>query len=195
MPRPKGTAHPSRNPQVFASRKTLTPPISDPPFGLPGRDEDPAKELPFSGIYQVLNGELRLLGARLKRPNGLAFSLDETCLYVSNSEPGQKIWYRFQVTQDGGLKNGTVFFDATSTDSPWLPDGMKTDVEGNLYCTGPGGIWILSPGGKHLGTLMTPETPANCHWGDRDARTLYITARTSLYRIRLNLSGIRPLVR
>jgi gluconolactonase len=182
----------SPNDCVFRSDCALY--FTDPPFGLPGRDADPAKELSFSGIYRLQDGKLQLLSTHLKRPNGLAFSPDETCLYVSNSEPERKIWFRFRVTQDGGLKEGTVFFDATSTDSPGLPDGMKIDVEGNLYCTGPGGIWILSPKGKHLGILVTPEVPANCHWGDKDARTLYIAARTSLYRIRLNITGIRPVV-
>jgi gluconolactonase len=168
--------------------------FTDPPFGLPGRDQDPAKELPFSGIYRLWNGDLQLLSTQLKRPNGLAFSPGEKYLYVSNSEPERKIWLRFDVAADGALKNETVFFDATSVDSPGLPDGMKLDVEGNLYCTGPGGIWIFSPQGKHLGTLTTPEIPANCNWGDADGRTLYITARTSLYRIRLNNAGIRPVV-
>lgn len=182
----------SPNDCVFRSDGSLY--FTDPPFGLPGREADPAKELPFNGIYRLRDGKLKLLSTQLKRPNGLAFSPDEMWLYVSNSEPERKIWYRFRVTQDGRLKDGTVFFDATSAGSSGLPDGMKIDAEGNLYCAGPGGIWILSPKGKHLGTLITPEVPANCHWGDRDARTLYITARTSLYRIRLNIVGIHPLI-
>lgn len=168
--------------------------FTDPPFGLPARDQDPAKELPFSGIYRLCNGDLQLLSTQLKRPNGLAFSADERYLYVSNSEPERKTWFRFEVAPDGALRHGTVFFDATSADSPGLPDGMKLDIEGNLYCTGPGGIWIFSPNGKHLGTLVAPEVPANCHWGDADGKTLYITARSSLYRMRLNIVGIRPAI-
>ena len=166
--------------------------FTDPPFGLPRRDEDPEKELPFSGIYRLWQRELHLLSTELRRPNGLAFSPDEEYLYVSNSEAERKIWVRFKVRPDGTLADKSLFFDATSTRSPGLPDGMKLDIEGNLYCTGPGGVWIFSPDGKHLGTLLIPEVPANCHWGDGDAKTLYITARTSLFRLRLNIAGIRP---
>ena len=166
--------------------------FTDPPFGLPGRDDDPAKELPFSGIYRLIDGELQLLSTVLKRPNGLAFSPDERYLYVSNSETERKLWMRFDVRADGSLGDGIVFFDATSDASAGLPDGLKVDVEGRLYCTGPGGIWMFSPAGMHLGTLLTPEVAANCHWGDEDGRTLYVTARTSLYRIRLGIRGIRP---
>lgn len=186
----KGKKLNSPNDCVYRSDGALY--LTDPPFGLPGRDQDPAKELPFSGIYGLWNGDLQVLSTQLKRPNGLAFSPDEKYLYVSNSEPESKLWLRFDVAADGTLRNGIVFFDATSDDSPGLPDGMKLDIEGNLYCTGPGGIWIFSPQGKHLGTLVTPEVPANCHWGDADGKTLYITARTSLYRIRLAIAGIRP---
>jgi gluconolactonase len=99
---------------------------------------------------------------------------------------------RFDVCADGTLENGKVFFDATKAPEPGVPDGMKVDRLGNLYCTGPGGIWIFSPIGTHLETIEFPEVPANCAWGDEDAMTLYVTARTSIYRIRLSIPGIRP---
>jgi gluconolactonase len=167
--------------------------FTDPPYGLAGRDEDPAKELPYSGVYRLApDGSLTLLYRELARPNGLAFSPDERYLYVSNSEPERRIWMRFEVAADGSIGNGAVFFDATARQDPGNPDGMKLDREGNLYCTGPGGIWILSPDARHLGTITAPEIPANLAWGDPDGRTLYITARTGLYRVRLNVPGIRP---
>jgi gluconolactonase len=99
---------------------------------------------------------------------------------------------RFEVSNDGGLTNGKVFYDVTKETADGLPDGMKVDQKGNLYCTGPGGVWIFSPAGKHLGTIQPPETPANLAWGDADGKTLYITARTGLYRIVLQIPGIRP---
>ena len=102
------------------------------------------------------------------------------------------IWMRFDVKGDGTLANGRVFFDATGRKGDGGPDGMKVDQKGNLYCTGPGGIWIFSPAGKHLGTIQPPEVAANCGWGGADGKTLYITARTGLYRIALAVAGDRP---
>jgi gluconolactonase len=165
--------------------------FTDPPYGLPQRDTDPEKELLFNGIYRLSEGQLQLLCKDLNRPNGLAFSPDEKYLYVSNSDSARKIWVRFDVASDGTLSKGGVFYDATQESAEGVPDGLKVDRLGNLYCTGPGGIWIFAPTGKHLGTLEFPEPPANCNWGD-DGKSLYITARTSLYRLRLNVEGIRP---
>jgi gluconolactonase len=91
------------------------------------------------------------------------------------------------------VKNGRVFFDVTSEKEPGVPDGMKVDSRGNLYCSGPGGLWIFSPEGKHLGTIKPGETPANCAWGDSDFKTLYITAETSVYRIKLAVEGEKGL--
>ena len=181
----------SPNDLVYHSSGALY--FTDPPYGFAGQDNDPRKELDFNGVYRLQDGELTLLFRELRRPNGLAFSPDEHVLYLANSDPGCKIWMRFEVTAGGLLTNGTVFFDATSETAPGNPDGMKVDQEGNLYCTGPGGVRLFTPGGECLGILHLPEIPANLHWGDTDAQTLYVTARTSVYRVKLNIPGIRPL--
>ena len=166
--------------------------FTDPPYGFVKQDEDPKKELKFNGVYRLAGGKLQLVYRELTRPNGLAFSPDEKYLYVANSDPQRKIWMRFEVSSAGGLANGKVFYDVTNQTADGLPDGMKIDQKGNLYCTGPGGVWIFSPAGKHLGTIQPPETPANLAWGDADGKTLYITARKGLYRIMLQIPGIRP---
>jgi gluconolactonase len=166
--------------------------FTDPPYGFVKQDEDPKKELKFNGVYRLAGGKLQLVYRELTRPNGLAFSPDEKYLYVANSDPQRKIWMRFEVSSAGGLANGKVFYDVTNQTADGLPDGMKIDQKGNLYCSGPGGVWIFSPAGKHLGTIQPPETPANLAWGDADGKTLYITARKGLYRIMLQIPGIRP---
>ncbi len=180
----------SPNDLVYKSDGSLY--FTDPPYGLPGQDQDPAKELPFSGIYRLADGKVELLYENLRRPNGLAFSPDENYLYVANSDAGRAIWVRFPVKSDGTLGEGALFYDVTGNSQEGLPDGMKVDQDGNVYGTGPGGIWVFSPQGEHLGTIRPPEIPANCNWGDEDGKTLYITARTGLYRIRLQVRGVRP---
>jgi gluconolactonase len=180
----------SPNDLVYDSRGVLY--FTDPPYGLLRQDEDPRKELPFNGIFRVANGELELLSTDLDHPNGLAFSPDETVLYVANSSLTRRKWARFEVTSDCRLGAHDVFYDLGDFPEPAAPDGLKLDVRGNLYGAAAGGVWIFSPAGRHLGTIRVPETPANCHWGDRHGKTLYITARTSVYRIRLLVEGIRP---
>ncbi|MEX2263843.1 MAG: SMP-30/gluconolactonase/LRE family protein [Bryobacteraceae bacterium] len=180
----------SPNDAVFKSDGSLY--FTDPPYGFPKQDDDPKKELSFNGIFRLAGGKLQLLHKDLNRPNGLAFSPDEKILYVANSHPERKTWTRFDVRADGTIANPKIFYDVTKETAAGLPDGMKIDTKGNLYCTGPGGVWIFSPDGKHMGTVQPPEIPANCHWGDADGKTLYMTARTGLYRIRLNIAGIRP---
>jgi len=160
--------------------------FTDPPYGFLKQDDDPAKELKFNGVYRLTKaGKLELLVKDMTRPNGLGFSPDEKKLYIANSDPARKIWMVFDVKADGTLANGRVFYDVTTEQADGLPDGMKLDTRGNLYCTGPGGIWVFSPDGKHLGTVQPPEVPANCNWGDADGKSLYMTARTGLYRIKL----------
>lgn len=180
----------SPNDAVYKSDGSLY--FTDPPYGLLKQDDDPNKELDFNGIYRLAGGRLQLLSRELTRPNGLAFSPDEKYLYVANSDATRKIWMRYEVRTGGAIGGARVFYDVTRRTEDGLPDGMKVDKKGNLYCTGPGGIWIFSPAGKHLGTIRPPEVPANCAFGDKDGKTLYMTARTGLYRIRLSVEGIRP---
>jgi gluconolactonase len=182
----------SPNDLVYKSDGSLY--FTDPPYGLLKGDEDPAKELPFNGVYRLSGGKLQLLVKDLTRPNGIAFSPDEKTLYVAVSDDKHKVWMRYDVAADGTLKNGKVFADVTTEKENGLPDGMKVDAQGNVYGTGPGGVWVFSPEGKHLGTIKPPETPANCNWGD-DWKTLYITATTGLYRIKLAVAGAQPLYR
>jgi gluconolactonase len=180
----------SPNDLVFRSDGALY--FTDPPYGLPKEDEDPAKELKFNGVFRLASGKLEPVIRDLTRPNGIAFSPDGAVLYISNSDVNHKVWMRYDVQPDGTVSNGHVFFDATADKGNGLPDGMKVDAAGNLYCAGPGGIWIFSRDGKHLGTIKTPDPPSNCNWGD-DGKTLYITAVTTLYRIKLSVSGEKPL--
>jgi gluconolactonase len=180
----------SPNDLVYRSDGTLY--FTDPPFGLPRVFDDPRKELPFSGVFMVKDGKVALVSKDLTGPNGLAFSPDERYLYVGNWDMARKVVMRYPVRRDGALEKGEVFFDMTAAPGEDAIDGMKIDRAGNLYVTGPGGIWILSPDGKHLGTIKGPEQPHNLAWGDEDGKTLYITALTSIYRIRVNVEGIRP---
>jgi gluconolactonase len=178
----------SPNDLVYKSDGSLY--FTDPPAGLRERDKDPQKELPFNGVYLLKGGKLQLLVKDLPLPNGIAFTPDEKRLYVDDTV--KKIIMRYDVQPDGTVANGRVFVDMTGDKAPGNPDGMKVDQKGNVYCTGPGGIWVISPEGKHLGTLTFPENPANLAFGDADGKTLYATARTGLYRIRLRIPGIRP---
>jgi len=180
----------SPNDLVYRSDGTLY--FTDPPFGLPKFFKDPRKELPFSGVFAVKDGKITLVSKDLTGPNGLAFSPDEKFFYVSNWDDHKKIVMRYEVQPDGSLTNGRVFFDMTSAGTEDALDGMKVDKSGNLYVSGPGGLWILSPQGKHLGTIIPPKHPHNFAWGDADGKTLYLCARSGLYRIKLNIEGIRP---
>ena len=180
----------SPNDLVYRSDGALY--FTDPPFGLPKVFDDPRKELPSSGVFCLIGGELKRVSTDLAGPNGLAFSPDERYLYVGNWDPARKVVMRYEARPDGSLTTGRVFFDMTSAPGEDAIDGIKVDERGNLYVSGPGGLWILSPDGKHLGTLKGPEHPHNLAWGDDDGRTLYLTAQTGLYRIRLNVAGARP---
>jgi gluconolactonase len=180
----------SPNDLVYRSDGTLY--FTDPPFGLPGMFDDPNKELPFSGVYRVRDGTLTLLDAELAGPNGIALSPDERSLYVGNWDPRRKIVMRYRLDESGAAANGSVFFDLTDAPGEDAIDGLKVDHAGNLYVCGPSGIWVLSPAGKHLGTLELPESPHNLAWGDEDGRTLYVTAMTGIYRLRLGIPGVRP---
>jgi gluconolactonase len=181
----------SPNDLVYDSKGNLF--FTDPPYGLEGRLSDPKKELDFQGVYRLsAAGELTLLARDLKFPNGLALSPDEKTLYVAVSDPENAIWMAYDLSADGKVSNGRVFFNATSMvpdkSRPGLPDGMKVDKDGNLWATGPGGVLIFNPKGKHLGTIMTGHNTGNCAWGD-DGSTLYITSDMWLLRVKTKTKG------
>jgi gluconolactonase len=174
----------SPNDLVYRSDGTLF--FTDPPFGLPDADES---ELGFSGVYRVRDGSVELLTGELSGPNGLAFSPDERWLYVGNWDFDRVVVMRY----DPETGDGSVFFDMTGargSDEDAI-DGIKIDTDGNLYVCGPGGIWVLSPEGEQLGLLRLPEEPHNLAWGG-DGHDLYITALTSVYRLRLETKGVSP---
>jgi gluconolactonase len=180
----------SPNDLVYRSDGTLY--FTDPPFGLPGVFDDPLRELPFSGVFGVRDGEVFLVDDGLDGPNGLALSPDERYLYVGNWDPEHKVVMRYELDAAGAPDRAEVFFDMTAAPGEDAIDGLEVDRDGNLYVCGPGGIWLLSPEGRQLGLITLPEAPHNLAWGDADARTLYVTALTSVYRIRLGIPGIRP---
>ena len=205
----KGKRLNSPNDLVYRSDGTLF--FTDPPFGLPKFFNDPRKELPFSGVYSIYNGKLQLISKDFTGPNGIALSPDEKYLYVGNwprslvdqslrpqDEPvgevgdKHKAIMRYEVLPDGTLKNKIVFFDFTSASGEDGLDGIKIDQKGNLYVSGPGGLWVISGEGKHLGTIITPRHVHNMAWGGADGKTLYLCARSGLYSIKLNIQGVRP---
>ncbi len=160
--------------------------FTDPSYGVSKEQE----ELGFYGVYRLAtDGKLTLLVKDLVLPNGIAFSPDEQKLYVNNSEAGYIAV--FDVKPDGTLTNERLFAELKDASQGGVPDGLKVDVEGNVYSTGPGGVWIFSPDGKLLGKISVPETATNLAWGESDRQTLYITASKSLYRIRLKIAGAR----
>jgi gluconolactonase len=194
----------SPNDVVYKSDGSLY--FTDPPYGLPTQnDKDPEKELKVNGVYRIPNAtaqkpgseptrdKLQLLVSDLTMPNGIAFSPDEKYLYVDNSIP-QKKWMRYTVKPDGTLADAKLLYDDTGDNRPGVPDGMKVDVEGNIYSAGPGGVWIFTPEGKPLGTLLIPMRVSNVAWAGADRKTLYVTGAESIYRVRLNIAGA-PLIK
>ncbi|MDD5190671.1 MAG: SMP-30/gluconolactonase/LRE family protein [Dehalococcoidales bacterium] len=161
--------------------------FTDPPYGLPNNGTG-WKEIPFNGVYRIApDGEVHLLADDFDRPNGLAFSPDEKILYVNDTV--RRHIRAFDVKPNGDIVNGRVLIDMALPE-PGAPDGMKVDTRGMVYCTGPGGFWVIDPTGKCLAVVRTPELPANMAWGDADWRSLYLTARSSIYRLRMNVPGI-----
>jgi gluconolactonase len=158
--------------------------FSDPPYGISPEQQ----EQPIQAVYRLTPaGELTVVADDFDRPNGLAFSPDEHLLYINDT--ARRHIRVFEVQPDGTLANGRLFCDMNGPQSG-APDGLKVDRQGRLYSTAPGGIWVIDTDGTHLGTILTPEPAANCAWGDQDYRTLYITAQTSLYRLRVNTPGV-----
>ena len=157
--------------------------FTDPPYGIQPEE----KEQPHNGVYRILtDGLLELMADDFERPNGLAFSPDESILYIDDS------YYRhlraFDVREDGTLENSRIICDMDHP-QPGSPDGLKVDEEGHIYVTGATGVWVFEPDGELLGVIAPPERPANCAWGDEDKKSLYLTAQTSLYRIRTTVAG------
>ena len=162
--------------------------FTDPSFGLEGTDNSPLRELDFNGVYRLRpNGQLDLLTREQERPNGLVLSPDESILYVANSGGAVTGWYAYDLGP-AGLSNKRVFFDLKGAQGEGGADGMKVDLAGNVYATGPGGVWIIAPDGTHLGTIRPPEALTNAGRGEA-GRTVFITGRTTLYRIRLSARG------
>jgi gluconolactonase len=174
----------SPNDLVYKSDGSLY--FTDPSTGL----DESKKELPFNGVYLLKEGNLQVLFKDFPHPNGIAFSPDEKYLYVNDTK--NKTITRFDVLPDDTVGNSKVIIDMSWDKADGAPDGMKVDEKGNIYCTGPGGIWILSPEGKHLGTIVTSEKPANLAFGGADMKTLFLAAHTGLYQIRLKIAGIGP---
>ncbi|HEX6987409.1 MAG TPA: SMP-30/gluconolactonase/LRE family protein [Planctomycetaceae bacterium] len=165
--------------------------FTDPPYGLPERENDPRRELDWFGVYRLsTDGKVTLLTKEMTRPNGIGFSPDEKTLYVAQSDPQAAIWKAFPVKEDGTLGPGKLFYDATENVEklPGLPDGLEVDRNGNLFATGPGGVYVFTPKGELLGRLSTGERTSNVAWGD-DGGTLYLTADMYVCRIRTKTRG------
>jgi gluconolactonase len=154
-----------------------------------GRLEASERELDFSGVHAIgPDGDVTAVIRDFEYPNGLAFSPDEKTLYVANTREAMHLSV-YDVAPDGSMANGRIFADMSSDEPDGVPDGLKVDVEGRVYCTGPGGCWVFDADGSHVGTIQLPEIPANCAWGGPENRTMYFTARTSVYSLVMRTPG------
>ena len=157
-----------------------------------GRVPAEEREIDFSGVHRIApDGAVTAVVTDTEYPNGLAFSPDESILYVTNTRERMYI-AAYDVLPDGTTANGRIFADMSSDEPDGVPDGMKVDSEGRVYSTGPGGCWAFEPDGTHVGIIRLPEIPANCAWGGEDNRTMFFTARTSVYTLRMKTAGISP---
>lgn len=181
----------SPNDLVFAKNGDLY--FTDPPYGLPEQMKDPKKELDFQGVYRLnAKGELTLLTKEMTRPNGIGLSPDEKTLYVANSDPDKAIWMAFPINADGTLGKGKLIHDSTDevkAKKPGLPDGLKVDAKGNIFATGPDGVFVFGPDHAYLGKIVIGDKNANCGWGD-DGTVLYICANDKLVRIKTSTKGL-----
>ena len=179
----------SPNDVVFKSNGDLY--FTDPPFGLPKSYDDPRKETPFQGVYKFSkDGKLTLLTKDIKAPNGIAFSPDEKKLYVSNADPANAVWMVFEVKPDGTIENGKVLFNATSVGENQTGPARRHESRPRRQHlrAGPGGIHVISPDGKHLGSIETGVPTGNLAWGE-DGSSLFITSNTNVYRLKLTTKG------
>lgn len=167
--------------------------FTDPPYGLRDLNRNPAKELDFNGVYRLsAAGELSLVTRDLSFPNGIALSPDERTLYVAVSDPRNPVWMAYDVAADGSVSGGRVFFDGSELvrqERRGVPDGLTVDARGNLFATGPGGVLVITPEGRHLGTIVTGQATSNATFGD-DGSSLYLTADMDLIRVRTRTRGI-----
>jgi gluconolactonase len=180
----------SPNDLVYDAKGNLY--FTDPPYGLEGNYDDPARELDWCGVYRLAkDGTVTLLTKEMTRPNGIGLSPDGKSLYVANSDPKMAIWKKFAVNTDGSLGKGELFYDSTPLVliKKGLPDGLKIDAKGNIFATGPGGVFVFDPSAKLLGVIETGVPTANCAFGD-DGSTLYIAANDSLAKIRTTTKGL-----
>ncbi len=181
----------SPNDLVYHSNGDLY--FTDPPYGLEKNNADPKKELNFNGVYRLTpKGQVSLVVSDLSFPNGIALSPDDSILYVAISDSKRPVIMAYALDQDGAAWNGRVFFDTAPLREgrKGVPDGLKVDIHGNLWATGPGGVLVISPEGKHLGTINTGEATANCAFGGKDGSMLYITADMYLCRIQTLSKGL-----
>lgn len=181
----------SPNDLVFARNGDLY--FTDPPYGLPQGVKDPAKELDFQGVFRLsAKGELTLLTKELSRPNGIGLSPDEKMLYVANSDPERAVWMAFPIKDDGTLGPGKIIHDATAevkARKPGLPDGLKVDQKGNIFATGPDGVFVFAPDLTYLGKIVIGDRNANCAFGN-DGSVLYICANDKIVRIKTTTKGL-----
>jgi len=183
----KGKRFNSPNDACFNSEGALY--FTDPAYGLEKMMSDPLKELDFQGVYKfTTSGQLILLTDEMTRPNGIAFSPDEKILYVANSDPEYAVWMAFTLNDDGMIESKRVFYNATSLveQEVGLPDGLKVDSDGNIFATGPGGVWIFNEQGKVLGKIRTGQATSNCAFGN-DGKILYITADNFVMRVKIKI--------
>lgn len=180
----------SPNDLVFRSNGDLY--FTDPWYGMEHGPKDPKREMSFCGVWRLSpEGKVTLLTDQLAAPNGIAFSPDEKTLYISQSDPDNRVWMAFDVQPDGAIANGRVLIDGRSwpKDLKGLPDGLKVDKQGNLFCTGPGGVNVFTPDGTLLGRIRTGELTANCCFGD-DGSMLYVTANMFFCRVKTSTKGM-----
>jgi gluconolactonase len=174
----------SPNDAVFNSKGELF--LTDPPYGLPKKAEDPTKETPFQGVYKITNGTMKIITDSITRPNGIALFPGEKRLLVANSDPDKAKWYAFDLLENDSVANASIFYDASENakTEKGLPDGLKIDKQGNVFATGPGGVWVFNSDGKVLGRIKISELTSNCALSP-DEKTLYVTADQYVVRIKL----------